>query len=133
MMLAALSSDREVGVDLEALSRGRGVDAIARQFFTDGERSALEENPSEKEDSFLRLWTAKESVLKARGEGLALGPERAEVSLGRNRAPRLVRLAGDERAAAGWSLDVWNPIPGAVACLAAEGNGWKRVDRGNFL
>ncbi len=63
--LCALSA-RPLGVDLE---RERPVDAVklARRFFLPEEAAYLEERP---EDFFL-VWTAKESLVKYTGTGLA--------------------------------------------------------------
>ena len=64
--LLALSS-KEVGVDVQ---RAKPIDLkVAERFFTPEEYRSIEssENP---EESFFRIWTVKESYLKARGVGL---------------------------------------------------------------
>ncbi len=61
--------DAPVGVDIE---RVKSVDFdIAKRFFSDEEYNALMNvNESERTDYFFRLWTLKESYLKAIGKGL---------------------------------------------------------------
>ncbi len=62
-----------VGVDVEKIRPMRALD-IAKRYFTEEETtllSALDE--FERTVAFFRFWTAKESVLKARGTGLSGG------------------------------------------------------------
>jgi 4'-phosphopantetheinyl transferase len=68
----AFAVDRQLGVDVEALGRGRPVLPLARRAFGEDacERLArLEEDRRERE--FLRLWTRHEARLKCLGTGLA--------------------------------------------------------------
>ena len=71
MALCAVS-DEEVGCDIEL---PRGYDpAIARRFFHPAEQEWLFSHPeAEQSDAFFRLWTCKESFVKALGLGLSLG------------------------------------------------------------
>lgn len=68
----AVFADREVGCDIEL--RKRANEALARRFFcareADWMLAAAEEK--EREDRFYRIWTLKESFLKATGQGLHL-------------------------------------------------------------
>ena len=69
MALCAVSA-REIGCDIEA---PRGYDPkIAKRFFHPAEREWLFTRPEpEQADAFLRLWTCKESFIKALGLGLS--------------------------------------------------------------
>lgn len=65
---AAVFSNAEIGVDIEA---ARNVDLkIAERFFDKTEQMYIN-NAEEKELEFLKLWTRKESILKAHGTGLS--------------------------------------------------------------
>ena len=70
MALCAVS-DEEVGCDIEL---PRGYDpAIARRFFHPAEQEWLFSHPeAEQSGAFFRLWTCKESFVKALGLGLSL-------------------------------------------------------------
>jgi 4'-phosphopantetheinyl transferase len=69
--LVGITVGREVGVDLEVLRPVPDRREIARRFFTAREADALDAAPEEERDAaFLRCWVAKESYLKARGDGL---------------------------------------------------------------
>lgn len=72
-VLCVLSS-HPCGCDVERL--GRGSAALARRFFTAAEAAALEEAQSAGGNEafqilFTRIWTRKESFLKASGDGLS--------------------------------------------------------------
>lgn len=64
-------SERELGCDVE---RVRDFDiGIARRFFHETESASLFSLPEgERQTAFFRLWTLKESYMKARGLGFAL-------------------------------------------------------------
>lgn len=59
-----------VGVDIQQL-RNEDTRALAARYFTAAERAWMESLPTtERQTAFFRLWAAKESVLKAQGDGL---------------------------------------------------------------
>lgn len=63
-----------VGVDVEQLRPTRDWDAIARRFFTaDEQRWLASFDEAERRRRFIALWSRKESLLKATGEGIAGG------------------------------------------------------------
>lgn len=65
-VVVALSTDGQVGVDVEDVS-------IPRAFWASVAAAAISEGeePLRSHTDFLRMWTAKEAVLKLTGEGLA--------------------------------------------------------------
>jgi 4'-phosphopantetheinyl transferase len=73
--IVAAFSSRPVGIDIESFGRCRDFLSIARRFFHPEEADAIA--ASRDEGDFLRLWTAKESMLKLSGEGLSGGLEEA--------------------------------------------------------
>jgi 4'-phosphopantetheinyl transferase len=103
--LYAFSPASDVGIDIEAIRPVAEADAIAEQSFSPLERStyvALER--ADRPLGFLRLWTRKEALAKALGEGLALPLERLDAAA----PPR------------GWRLESFSPLPGFIAALAAQ-------------
>lgn len=80
--LIALARGIEPGVDLERCRpRPRALD-IAERYFTPTERAQIERAcENERTAVFLRLWTAKEALLKALGRGLAFGLDRLCVQI----------------------------------------------------
>lgn len=71
----AVSCDGEIGIDIE--NRDRKVKSyreVASKYFSDAELSWLSKQPIQKQmESFLCIWTLKESLVKATGEGIAKG------------------------------------------------------------
>ena len=105
--LCALS-DSSVGCDVEILGPARPE--LAERFFHPSERrwlSALP--PSEYDEAFFRLWTLKESYLKATGLGLSGGLESFCVDLGGG-VPRLWETPDAER----WWL--FSVLDGSCVC-----------------
>lgn len=98
--LAALARGCALGVDIEQLGKSRRPMDIARRFFDRDEATALEPlEPAARDAAFVRLWCAKEAVLKAVGEGLSFG---------------LARLAFARNADADWKLTRIDPVLGRV-------------------
>ena len=62
-------SDRPVGVDVEVVRSG--LDPVVFALSDDERRGVLAIPPDQRGMAFLRLWTAKEAVLKAAGRSLA--------------------------------------------------------------
>ena len=67
--VVAIFAGSAVGIDIESRGRCRDFVGIARRFFHPSEADAI----SGDEEHFLRLWTAKEAMLKLSGEGLSGG------------------------------------------------------------
>jgi len=65
-------SDTECGVDVECTNRPHEAMGVANRFFSRNEYAAmmLSANPNE---AFCRLWTLRESYVKMRGKGFAIG------------------------------------------------------------
>jgi 4'-phosphopantetheinyl transferase len=123
LALYAVACRRNVGVDVEKV---RSVDhaKIAGRFFSRGEISALLALPSElQREAFYDCWTRKEAFVKARGEGLSLGLNQFEVSLGPGQECSLLKTAWDEAEPARWSIRALRPSPGYAGAIAFEGKG----------
>lgn len=72
LMLVALSSGCDVGVDVEQIRLMRDVLDIAKRFFCREEIAELESLPQgEQERGFFNCWVQKEAFLKTTGEGLS--------------------------------------------------------------
>lgn len=121
--VVALSWGRSVGVDLELIRPMPDEDDFARQFFCSSEVALLRSLSGwAKRKTFFELWTSKEALLKAMGDGLTRSINEVEVAL-QSGASRLVSIAGDPRPAAGWQLSLFQPAPGYQAALAVAGQG----------
>ena len=117
-LLLALGHDVDVGIDLERLRpRPRALD-IADRYFTAGERGWLQgQAPGMRDEAFLRLWCAKEAVLKAHGRGLVFGLHKLAFAE-REDALLLVECDTELGTPTDWQLQEFIPQPGYRAALA---------------
>lgn len=73
-LVLALCREGPLGVDIEMGLRRRPVLPLARRFYADSEYQWLRALPEQEQASaFYRLWSRKEAVLKAQGNGIAAG------------------------------------------------------------
>ena len=117
-LMVALGEGVSVGVDLERLRpRPRALE-IARRFLATSEADWLAALPQEAQGlAFIRLWCAKEAVLKAHGRGLAFGLDKLTFSELDGR----LELIDCDRALGlpeSWSLRELEPHAGYRAALA---------------
>ena len=105
VVLAVSSGD--VGVDIEEI-RPRS-EKIAERCFAAAEQDWIDRQKDPVE-AFYRLWTAKESIMKATGEGFNMPPESFRVFP--------AEAAGQDAYGKDWYLH-WMDLKGHVICLAA--------------
>jgi len=121
LLLLAVASNQEVGVDAERLRKDFVPEELAAQVFSPQEQEALKQTASaERHAAFLSLWTAKEAYVKALGRGLSFALPQLTLmpdNLGRYEVTDLSRLRAD----AGISVRRLSPPPGFAASLAAAG------------
>lgn len=124
-LLVALGAGVRVGVDVEVLRPRPKALEVARRYFAPQEAERLAVlDPAARDAAFLRLWCAKEAVLKAHGRGLVYGLHRVVVE-GFDAGGRDLRVAtaeGEAGPASAWSLRSL-PLDGAVAAVA-----WRAAD-----
>lgn len=104
-LAVALGEGVRVGIDIEVpRPRPRALELAAR-YFADEEALALADlPPAAREAAFLRLWCAKEAVLKAHGRGLAFGLDRLRFDR-LHETPRLVAADAALGEVAGWHVE----------------------------
>ena len=75
MAVLAIARHVEIGVDIEKIKTSAHYLDIAKRFFHPEEYQQLLniENTEEQQKTFFILWTAKEAILKATGEGITAG------------------------------------------------------------
>jgi len=127
--LLAFAREREIGVDVEQMSREVEVAAIARRFFSPREQVQLAAlSPEERHDAFFRCWTRKEAFIKAKGEGLALPLDQFDVSIAPGDKNALLATRPDEAEAARWSLREVQAGPGYAGALCVGGHEYEVRD-----
>lgn len=74
IVMLGITSGRTLGVDVEsATARDADIDGLDRYFTVEERAALLALPPSRRRRRFFELWTLKESYMKARGMGLAIG------------------------------------------------------------
>lgn len=117
--LVAIARGVSPGIDLEQQRARPKALALARRFFTTDEAQALAALPEDaRSAAFLRLWTAKEAVLKAHGAGISFGLHRLRITAP-SEQPTLQWMDGDDTDA--WRLHALDAGPDYLAALAWRG------------
>ena len=117
----ALSSRREVGVDVEAVRTLPDADDVAARWFSPREYAtyrALE--PGDRALGFFQCWTRKEAFIKALGDGLFHPLDRFDVSLTPGEPAQILRVADVPGDRCRWRLEGFSPVPGFVAAVVTE-------------
>lgn len=118
LVVCALARQGRLGVDVECTGRRLAVERLVRRYCADVERAALAELPPERRAGrFLELWTLKEAFLKARGEGISLGPRKAAFRLDGDAIAARFDPALGERPEAWW-FGLFAPVPAHRLALA---------------
>ncbi|MHC9083492.1 4'-phosphopantetheinyl transferase family protein [Luteimonas sp. RIT-PG2_3] len=117
-LLVALGTGVDVGVDIEWLRPRHNAMPLATRFFAPSETAILARlAPDDCETAFVRLWCAKEAVLKAHGRGLSFGLHRLAFILD-DQGWSLTDCDPELGRPVDWSLHAFAPMPGYLATLA---------------
>ena len=107
------------GVDLEALSRPRRYEELARAYLGEEEREwMLSGDAAARGRRFMQLWTAKEAVLKACGLGISDGLRKVRLHVAADGSLSPLALPAAAGDPARWRLIGFDPEPGYVAAVA---------------
>jgi 4'-phosphopantetheinyl transferase len=122
LALIAVACGLEVGIDVEHIDPNCDFEPIAREFFTPAEQAALHASPShERRNTFFQLWTCKESVLKAMGEGFQRSSTSISLILQRDREFVELEIPQDSTEGRHWFTRILPGITGYAAALTTEG------------
>ena len=123
LAVLAVSLRREVGIDMERMTKDLPYRDIARMFFSAREKEELFSLPQQEQlAAFYRCWSRKEAYLKGCGRGFSETSDIFDVSLLPGDPPALIEHRQSPGEPARWSLiDI--PVPhGFCAALAVEGS-----------
>lgn len=116
LALVAIGWDGAIGVDVERIRHLPDVEALKQTCFTERERIRLERCNGDTE--LIQLWTRKEALLKATGEGLRRHPGTVDVL--------------DSEPLPGWRLFDVPPARGYAGAVAVRGQ-VKSILTGSFV
>jgi 4'-phosphopantetheinyl transferase len=119
----AVSPGPEVGIDIERIDPRRATADLAARCFTPVENAALAATPEgePRTAAFFRIWSRKEAVIKALGEGLTCPLDSFDVSAAPGEA-RLLALRRPGATPAAWTLFALDDLaPGYTAATAIIG------------
>lgn len=103
MVAVALAEGSEIGVDVEPANRRAESMKLAERFFAPDEAALLRALEGDaRREAFFAIWTLKEAVVKATGEGLSRALDSFSIFLD---PPRLIMR--DPTAAGDWRLAHW--------------------------
>lgn len=121
LALVAVTRIGVVGVDVEEVRPIKEVDALVARFFSQRENEAFQKVPeAQKPAAFFNLWTRKEALLKATGEGITKSLNLVEVSFLPGEPARLLAIAGNVAQAEQWSLRELLPAVGFTGAVAIQ-------------
>ena len=124
-MIALVSGEREIGIDVESVARDVDVQGVAAHAFSAAEQQALRDTPErQRHDAFARIWTRKEAYIKARGEGFSYPTRSFTVSLLPGDEDALLVDDASPGAAVNWRVGDITAPDGFHAALAVAGRRW---------
>jgi 4'-phosphopantetheinyl transferase len=131
LALVAVTRMSLVGVDVEWVRPVKDVDHLVARFFSRREDELFQKVPvEEKPAAFFNLWTRKEALLKATGEGITRSLSLVEVSFLPGEPARLLAISGDAKAAQQWEMREFAPTQGFVGAVAIQ-PGTSNIQSGN--
>ena len=131
----AITSQREIGIDIEATTREVDVLGVARKVFSPDEIARLTAlAPEERPAAFFRLWTRKEAYIKARGDGFGYPTQSFSVSHLPGDRDALLADARHAVAHLDWRITEIVAPAGFCAALGGPGRDWSvlRFDAGSW-
>ncbi len=121
LALIAVSRRCEVGVDVEQARPISQAERIVQSYFTETELAQFESiGESARIAAFIRGWTRKEAILKAKGVGLAGLATSFETMFGTDDPGDEFARCTPLSTVMGWALWEVSPQPGYMAALAVE-------------
>ncbi len=112
-----------VGIDVECLQRGNDLPSLAKHCFTEKEQSYVTAGDvTALPRRFFNIWTLKEALIKAHGQGLSLGLKHFDFEL----KPSGIKLGSDKDLGANywyfncWSMNSDHTLAVAAPCKTTE-------------
>jgi len=119
--LIAITRAREIGVDIEYNSRSSDCEQIIGNFFSEKEKQFFyTQTEKSKTDTFFKLWTKKEALVKALGVGLFIPLDSFDISLLDCEIVTLPSVEGFSENKSLWQVNVLDSLAEFNASWAIE-------------
>jgi 4'-phosphopantetheinyl transferase len=126
LALLGVSSDRELGIDLEYVRTDFPFEQVAKSVFSVPEQAILRSLPeAAKPEAFFNAWTRKEAYIKALGQGLSIPLDQFDVAFLPGEPAALREVRGTWANAHDWTLQHLAPAPDYAGAIAVAGSGWQ--------
>jgi 4'-phosphopantetheinyl transferase len=123
LALIAFGRSCDLGVDIERIRWLDDFDELVERFFSPRESACFGSLAAElKPVAFFNLWTRKEALLKATGDGICSSLNRVEVTFLPNEPARLLALP-ENGVVSEWTLCELAPAAGYAAAVAIRPEG----------
>jgi 4'-phosphopantetheinyl transferase len=134
LALLAVTAAGPIGVDLEHIRPLDDFEELVARFFSPRESAAFQAlPPAQRPAAFYNLWTCKEALLKATGEGIASLLNRVELSVLPAAPVSLLALPAQFGVPNDWTIHELCPCREFAAALAVKATNislqcWRRPD-----
>ena len=126
LVLVAITSDRQIGVDVERVRPLEDIESMARGHLSPQECAfVLRHDSKERERAFFQCWTRKESYAKALGRGLSIPLNSFDTFMLAGNSGLLLARATEAPSVESWWLTDLEVPAGYVGALTVE----RGVDR----
>ena len=117
----AFSRSRPLGIDLEHVRPLADVDHLVQRFFSPRESSLIRSlSGYHKWDTFFKIWTCKEALLKAHGSGLTTPLNDFDISLDAHDAVTLTALTDESAQLSAWHFKILELVSGYRSAIAVQ-------------
>jgi len=122
LVACAVTTQRDVGVDVERIDGRRAADDVWKRYFSPSEIEALAKlSSAARTDAFFDYWTLKESYIKARGLGLEIPLDGFSFDFPPGGRPAISFAASVQDDPAAWQFALHQPRPSYRLAVAARG------------
>lgn len=119
--LYAVTTDTEIGIDVEYTKRNPNMDDLVKRFFSKRECEEYQSFPTDKRRlAFFLGWTRKEAYLKATGFGLSYPLDHFDVSLAAEGTQCLLHVDDPDELAHNWTLFSFEAYSDYLASIAMK-------------